>query len=61
MASVASQRWDADRLRRLHPVADVITRSGIELRSVGRALVGRCPFHADGGRPNLYVYPESQR
>ena len=61
MATVASQRWDPERVRREHPVADLITRSGVELRPAGRALVGRCPFHADGGRPNLYVYPESQR
>jgi len=61
MTSQTAQRWDVDRLRRDHPVADVITRSGVELRPMGRALVGRCPFHGDGGRPNLYVYPESQR
>ncbi|MBV9971279.1 MAG: toprim domain-containing protein [Xanthobacteraceae bacterium] len=29
---------------------------GIELRRSGVALVGRCPFHTDGGRPNLHVY-----
>src|SRR5712692_9283356 len=28
--------------------------------SQGRALVGRCPFHADGGRPNLHAFPASQ-
>jgi DNA primase len=61
MTGSTAQRWDVDRLRRDHLVADVITRSGVELRSMGRALVGHCPFHADGGRPNLYVYPESQR
>jgi DNA primase len=61
MTSPTAQRWDVDRLRRDHPVADVLARSGVELRPMGRALVGRCPFHTDGGRPNLYVYPESQR
>ena len=29
---------------------------GIELRRAGTALIGRCPFHQDGGRPNLHVY-----
>ena len=29
---------------------------GIELKRQGRTLVGRCPFHADGGRPNLHVF-----
>lgn len=47
-------------LKRDHPVAEVITSYGISLRPAGRALVGRCPFHADRGRPNLYVYAASQ-
>jgi DNA primase len=46
-------------LKRDHPIADVIARYGIDLRSTGRALTGRCPFHLDRGRPNLYVYPGS--
>lgn len=50
-------RIDTDQVKRAHPVEEVVSRSGIELRPVGRALVGRCPFHPDGGRPNLYVYP----
>ncbi len=61
MASRMSPRYDIEQLRRDHPVAEVVARYGIELRAVGRSLVGRCPFHADGGRPNLHVYPESQR
>jgi len=61
MARRTSTRYDIERLRREYPVAEVLARYGIELRAVGRALVGRCPFHADGGRPNLHVYPESQR
>jgi len=61
MASRMSTRYDVERLRREYPVSEVLARYGIELRAVGRALVGRCPFHADGGRPNLHVYPESQR
>ena len=60
MASTRSYRFDVEALRRDHPVADVITGYGIELRPTGRALVGRCPFHHDGGRPNLHVYPATQ-
>lgn len=33
---------------------------GIDLRRAGRTLVGRCPFHTDSGRPNLYVYPATE-
>jgi len=61
MAHHTSTRYDAERLRREYPIAEVMGRYGIELRAVGRSLVGRCPLHADGGRPNLHVYPESQR
>jgi len=61
MARRVSTRYDIERLRREYPVAEVMARYGIELRAVGRSLVGRCPFHADGGRPNLHVYPENQR
>ena len=53
------QRVDIDAIKRAHPIEDVVTRYGIDLRPSGRALVGRCPFHADGGRPNLHVYPAS--
>lgn len=50
---------DTYALKRGHPIAEVVARYGIELRPSGRALVGRCPFHADGGRPNLHVYQSS--
>src|SRR5262249_7789395 len=30
------------------------------LRRRGPAAVGRCPLHADHGRPNFYVWTESQ-
>jgi len=52
---------DAERLRQAHPIADLLARYGIALRRSGTALVGRCPFHADGGRPNLTVFPRSGR
>jgi len=53
-------RIDTDRIRRDHPIAEVVAHHGIDLRRVGRALVGRCPLHPDGGRPNLHVYPDSR-
>jgi DNA primase len=53
-------RIDTDLVRHDHPIGDVVTSYGVELRPVGRALVGRCPLHADGGRPNLHVYPDNQ-
>jgi len=52
---------DTERLRCEHPIADVVGSYGIELRRVGPALVGRCPFHEDRGRPNLHVYSRSSR
>jgi len=48
---------DTEFVKRTNPVEEIVRRYGIELRPSGRALVGRCPFHDDGGRPNLYVYP----
>ncbi|MGE3795877.1 MAG: CHC2 zinc finger domain-containing protein [Dehalococcoidia bacterium] len=53
------RRIDTDRLKRAHLVEEVVARYGVDLRPVGRALVGRCPLHDDGGRPNLHVYPGS--
>ena len=57
MTASTGRRIDVEALKRDHPIAEVMAAAGIELRSSGRALVGRCPFHVDGGRPNLYVYP----
>jgi DNA primase len=59
--AVPHARIDTDRLRLNHPIADLIARYGIELRRSGSTLVGRCPFHQDGGRPNLTVFPRSGR
>jgi DNA primase len=47
---------DTEAVRRQRPLAEVVAGYGIELRRSGSALVGRCPFHADAGRPNLTVY-----
>ena len=51
--------FDPQRLKREHPIATVVTAAGVALRPSGRALIGRCPLHDDGGRPNLYVYPQN--
>jgi len=56
-----TERIDTERIREQHPIAEVIERYGIQLRRAGSALVGRSPFHADGGRPNLFVYVRSAR
>ena len=59
-AVTGARRIDTAALKRAHAVEDVIARYGIELKRQGRALVGRCPFHADGGRPNLHVFAATQ-
>ncbi|MDG6910191.1 MAG: toprim domain-containing protein [Nitrososphaerota archaeon] len=50
---------DTQALKRTYPISEVAAGYGIDLRPSGRALVGRCPFHDDGGRPNLHVYESS--
>jgi DNA primase len=50
---------DCEEIKRAHPIEEIVAGYGIALRRTGRNLVGRCPFHPDGGRPNLYVYPGS--
>jgi DNA primase catalytic core len=54
------ERIDTERLKQDYPIEEVVARYGIELRVSGRNLVGRCPFHADGGRPNLCLYPATR-
>jgi DNA primase len=54
-------RIDAERLRQQHPILDVVRRYGVELRRSGSSFTGRCPFHADQGRPNFVVFPRSGR
>src|SRR4051812_44808044 len=58
---VTNGRFDTDEIRRTHRVDELVARYGVELRRVGSALVGRCPFHNDQGRPNLHVYPRTGR
>jgi DNA primase len=52
-------RVDVEALKHAHPVQEVLAAYGVELRRQGRAAVGRCPFHADQGRPNLYVWADT--
>jgi DNA primase len=54
------RRVDTAALKQANPIEDVAVRYGIDLRPQGRALVGRCPLHVDGGRPNFFVYRHSQ-
>ena len=54
-------RVDTESLRLQNPIVDVVARYGVELRRTGSSFTGRCPFHADGGRPNLVVFPRSAR
>jgi DNA primase len=60
MPAPDGRRVDTAALKQAHPIEDVVARYGIELRPQGRTLVGRCPFHADGGRPNLAVFRDRQ-
>lgn len=50
---------DTEAVKAARPIEHVVGGYGIELRASGRTLVGRCPFHRDGGRPNLTVYPHT--
>jgi DNA primase len=61
MASlIGRNRIDTDALKLAYPIGDVVARYGVELKRQGRAMVGRCIFHPDGGRPNLYIYADSE-
>lgn len=63
METTATRRYERDEIeaiRRAHRIAEVVARSGVELRRVGRALVGRCPLHPDGEQPNLHVYEDTE-
>jgi DNA primase len=51
---------DIDALKQAHPIESVVQQYGVELKRQGRGLVGRCPFHLDGGRPNLVIFPSTQ-
>jgi len=53
-------RVDTAALKLAYPIAEVVAQYGVELKRQGRAMVGRCIFHPDNGRPNLYVYGDSE-
>jgi len=53
-------RIDTAALKLAHPIAEVVAQYGIELKRQGRAMVGRCIFHPDNGRPNLHIYADSE-
>ncbi len=55
-----AERVDLEALKHAQPIQEVVARYGIELRRQGRAAVGRCPFHSDGGRPNLYIWADTR-
>ncbi|MCB9492522.1 MAG: toprim domain-containing protein [Dehalococcoidia bacterium] len=50
---------DVERVKRAHPIADVIAAHGVRLRASGRRFFARCPFHEDD-RPSFVVYPDTQ-
>jgi hypothetical protein len=50
-------RIDTEWLRLQNPSVDLVARYGVELSRSGSHFTGRCPFHADGGPPNLAVFP----
>jgi DNA primase len=47
---------EIDRLKQRVSVASLVEAAGVELRRVGKDLVGRCPFH-DDAEPSLVVTP----
>jgi len=55
-----AERVDLEALKHAQPIQEVVARYGIELRRQGRSAVGRCPFHPDGGRPNLYIWADTR-
>lgn len=59
MNASLEQRRDVAALKAAHPIAGIVTGYGIALQPSGKALLGRCPFHEDTGRPNLHIYPNT--
>jgi len=60
MVSLLHSRIDTTALKLAHPIAEVVAQYGVELKRQGRAMVGRCIFHPDNGRPNLHIYADSE-
>ncbi len=55
MARIADE--EIERLKREVDLAELVTRSGVELKKAGADLLGRCPFH-DDDTPSLVVTPD---
>ena len=49
---------DTDAIKANNPIAEVVTRYGVQLRKQGRVLVGFCPFHKETN-PSFTVWPET--
>lgn len=56
-AATILDRAELDALKARADLVDAVRSRGVELRKVGRNLVGRCPFHEDG-EASLVVNPE---
>ena len=50
---------DIEAVKHSNPIAEVVSRHGVELRGRGERLTGRCPFHGDG-QPSFTVYPATR-
>ncbi len=57
---VVQQHVDLAALKQRHPLADVVTAAGVQLRGQGRVRQGRCPFH-DEREGSFTVYGDSAR
>ena len=57
---VAQQHVDLVALKHRHPLAEVVTAAGVQLRGRGRVRQGRCPFH-DETAGSFTVYGDSAR
>ena len=57
---VAQQYADLAALKQRHPLAEVVTAAGVQLRGRGRVRQGRCPFH-DETAGSFTVYGDSAR
>ncbi len=41
-------------------LVELVEASGVQLKKVGRAMQGLCPFHANTRTPAFTVYPDTQ-
>ena len=57
---VAQPYVDLAALKQRHPLADVVTAAGVQLRGQGRVRQGRCPFH-DETAGSFTVYGDTAR